>query len=61
MNEHKKSLNWLNVLDHPYRNFIFGRSGSGKKKDLLNLINHQSHIDQSDNHQKILVNQKTNY
>ena len=38
--------NWPYILDHPYRIFIIGGSGSGKTNVLLNLIkNQQPYID----------------
>ena len=33
--------NWPYILDHHYRVFIIGGSGSGKTNVLLNLIKHQ--------------------
>ena len=41
--EHNKK--WPYILDHPYRIFIIGGSGSGKTNTLLNLINEQKDID----------------
>ena len=37
--------NWCHILDHPYRIFITGRSGSGKTNALLNLISYKPDID----------------
>ena len=36
---------WPFILDHPYRIFVIGGSGSGKTNALLNLINNQPDID----------------
>ena len=44
-NKIEHNLNWPYILDHPYRIFIIGNSGSGKTNALLNLINNQPHID----------------
>ena len=43
INEHNS--NWPEILDHPYRIFINGDSGSRKTNLLFNLINQQSDID----------------
>ena len=37
--------NWPQIYDYPCRILITGGSGSGKTNSLLNIINHQSHID----------------
>ena len=37
--------NWPEIPDHPYGILIVGRSESGKKNALLNLINHEPDID----------------
>ena len=37
--------NWREIPDHQCRILIVGGSESGKKKALLNLINHESDID----------------
>ena len=37
--------NWQEIPDHPYRILIVGGSGSVKTNTLLNLINHEPHID----------------
>ena len=39
------NLNWPYIPYHPYKVLIIGGSGSGKTNTLLNLINHQPHID----------------
>ena len=46
-NENNKEHNekWPYIPDHPYRILIIGRTGSGKTKALLKLINEQYHID----------------
>ena len=46
-NENKKEHNskWPYIPDHPYRILIVGGSGSGKKNEVLNLINNQPNID----------------
>ena len=38
-NTQKHSRRWPQISDHTYRKLIFGGSGSGKTKALLNLIN----------------------
>ena len=38
--------NWPEIPDHPYRILIVWGSGSGKTNALLNLINHESDIDE---------------
>ena len=46
-NENNKKHNekWPYIPDHPYRIFIIGSSGSGKRNILLNLINERNDID----------------
>ena len=36
--------NWPRISDHPYRLLTTGRSGSGKKNSLFNLISHQPDV-----------------
>ena len=36
---------WPEIANHPYQILIIGDSGSGKTNALLNLINHEPHID----------------
>ena len=38
-------MNWPEILDHPYKIFIVGESGSGQSNALLNLINNEPYID----------------
>ena len=46
-NENKTEPNskWPHIPDHPYRIFVIGGSGSGKRNALLILINNQPNID----------------
>ena len=39
------NLNWPPIPNHPYRIFIIGSSGSGKRNLLFNLISQQPAID----------------
>ena len=39
--------NWPEIPDHPYRILIDKGSGSGGKNALLNLINHEPHINKT--------------
>ena len=45
-NENNKEHNekWPYILDHPYKIFTIGVSGSGKSNALLNFINEQNNI-----------------
>ena len=36
--------NYPEIPDHPYRILVTGGSGSGKTNALLNLVNHEAHI-----------------
>ena len=38
------NLDWLHILDHPYRILIIGGSRSAKTNPLLNLISHRPDI-----------------
>ena len=40
-NIEEHNLNWLQILDHPYRILINAVSGSGKTNSLFNLICYQ--------------------
>ena len=44
-NKTEHSPNWPHIPDHPYRIFIEGGSGPGKRNTLLNLINNQPDVD----------------
>ena len=44
-NNKKRNEKWPYIPDSPYRTFIIGGSGSGKKNTLINLINEQIDID----------------
>ena len=44
-NNKKHNEKWPYIPDHPYRIFIIGDSGSGKRNALLNLIKQQDYID----------------
>ena len=44
-NKTKHNPDWPYIPDHPYIILIIGRSGSGKRNALLNLINKQPDID----------------
>ena len=48
-NENNKEHNekWPYIPDHPYKTFIIGGSGSGKRNTLLNLIKEQDDIDRN--------------
>ena len=43
----KHKSNWPYTLDHLYEILIIERSGSGKTKTLLNLMNNQPDIDKN--------------
>ena len=47
-NKTKHNSKWPYIPDHPYRILIIEGSGSGKTNALLNLINNQLLIKQSD-------------
>ena len=44
-NNNNHNENWPYIPDHPYRILIIGRSGLGKTKTFLNLINEQKDMD----------------
>ena len=44
-NKIEHNSKWSYLLDHPYRIFIVGGSGSGKTNALLNLTNNQLDFD----------------
>ena len=44
-NNKKHNEKWPYIPDHPYRILIIGRSGSGKRNTLINLINELRDID----------------
>ena len=46
-NKTEHNLKWPYIPHHPYRIPIIGGSGSGKTNALLNLINNQSDIDET--------------
>ena len=45
MKEHNSK--WSEIPDHPHRILIIGGSGSRKTNALLNLINHEPHVDKN--------------
>ena len=53
--------NWLQIPDHPCWILIAGGSGSGKTNALLNLINHESHIDNFYHMLQVHMKQNINY
>ena len=57
----KHNEKWTYIPDHPYRVLIIGRSGSGKRNTLLNLINKQKDIDKIYLYAKDLSEKKYEY
>ena len=57
----KHNEKWTYIPDHPYRVLIIGRSGSGKRNTLLNLINKQKDIDEIYLYAKDLSEKKYEY
>ena len=60
-NNNHHNEKWPYIPDHPYRILIIGRSGLGKTKTLLDLINEQKDIEKIDLYAKDLSEPKYEY